>query len=114
MLASFTFVNPEPSIEACYVGNQSTYHGDCMLGILKTILKTDANAEVGFNFCGHSDLNFKTACYEIVGMWIKSFLYPSKQQLESECTKAPEADYAINCLNANSETSPSVPMFEPV
>jgi hypothetical protein len=114
MLAPFTFVNPEPSIEARYVGNRSSYHEDCLLGTLKTILKTDANAEVGFNFCGHSDMDFKATCYEIVGMWIKSFLYSSKQQFESECAKAPDADYAINCLNANSKTSSSIPVFEPV
>ena len=114
MLAPFAYTDPEPSIVACYVGNQTTYHNDCLTGTLKTILKGDATTEVGVKFCSLSKLDFKAACYEIVGVWIKTFLYPNKQELESECTNAPDVDYVINCINANSEISVDVPMFEPV
>ncbi len=81
MLAPFAYANPEPSIAACYVGNQPTYHDDCLIGTLKTILKTDAKTDVGVKFCSLSKQDFKAACYEIVGMWIKAFLYPNKQEL---------------------------------
>ena len=50
----------------------------------------------------------------MVGMWIKTFLYPNQQELLSECAKAPDVDYVINCINANPETRIDVPMFEPV
>ena len=84
------------------------------MGILKTILKSDAKTDVGVQFCSLSKENFKATCYEIVGMWIKTFLYPNQQELESQCAKAPDVDYVIKCINADTETSLVVPMFEPV
>jgi hypothetical protein len=59
-----------------------------------------------------SKLDFKAECYETVGIWIKTFLYPNQQEWERECAKAPNIDYVINCINANPETS--VTTFEPV
>ena len=85
-----------------------------MIGILKTILKSDAKTDVGVQFCSLSKEDFKATCYEIVGMWIKTFLYPDKQELESECAKAPDVNYVIKCINANPKTSLILPMFEPV
>ena len=114
LLAPFAYANPELSIVACYLGNQSTYHDDCLVGTLKTILKTDAKTDVGVKFCSLSKLDFKATCYEMVGMWIKAFLYPNQQELLNECAKAPDVDYVINCINANPETHVDVTMFEPV
>jgi len=114
MLAPFAYTNPEPSIAACDFGNQTTYHNDCLIGILKTILKSDAKTDVGVQFCSLSKEDFKATCYEIVGMWIKTFRYPDKQELESECAKAPDVNYVIKCINANPKTSLILPMFEPV
>ena len=114
LLAPIAYTNPEQSIAACYRGNQSTYYADCLTGTLKTILKGDAKTDVGVKFCSLSNLEFKAACYEIVGIWIKTFLSPHKQELESECAKAPDVDYVINCINANHETNADVPIFEPV
>lgn len=89
-----------------------TYHDDCLIATLKTILKNDAKTDVPFKFCSLSKLDFKAECYEIVGIWIKTFLYPNQQEWERECAKAPDIDYVINCINANPETS--VTAFEPV
>ena len=114
MLASFAYPNPELSIAACYVGNQPTYHDDCLIGTLKTILKTDAETDIGVKYCSLSKQDFKAVCYEIVGTWIKMFLYPNKQELESQCAKVPDADFVINCINADTNTSRDVSMFEPV
>jgi hypothetical protein len=114
LLQPIAYTNTEQAIAACYRGNQPTYHEDCLIGTLKTILKQDAKTEVAFKFCSLSKPDFKAECYEIIGMWIKSFLYPNKQELESECAKAPDIDYVINCINANPETSVHVTIFEPV
>jgi hypothetical protein len=108
------YTNTEQAIAACYRGNQPTYHDDCLIGTLKTMLKGDEKTDVAFKFCSLSKLDFKAECYEIVGMWIKTFLYPNQQQQqwERECAKAPDIDYVINCINANPETS--VTVFEVV
>jgi hypothetical protein len=42
------------------------------------------------------------------------FLYPTKQELESECAKIPEINYTSNCINAYPAMGAEVPMFEPV
>lgn len=114
LLETAAYTNPELSIAACYVGNQTIYHKDCLLGTLKTIMKGDATTEVGFNYCSHTNLDFKAACYEIVGLWIQEFLSTTKEELESECAKAPDSDYIITCINANQKLDTDVPIFEPV
>ena len=114
LLETAAYTNPELSIAACYVGNQTIYHNDCLVGTLKTIMKGDANTAVGFNYCSHSNLDFKATCYEIVGLWIKEFLNTSKEELESECAKAPDIDYVVNCITANQKITTDVPIFEPV
>jgi hypothetical protein len=111
-LQLLAYTNTEQAIAACYRGNQPTYHNDCLIATLKTILKNDAKTDVPFKFCSLSKLDFKAECYETVGMWIKMFLYPNQQEWERECAKAPDIDYVINCINANPETS--VTAFEPV
>jgi hypothetical protein len=111
MLQLLAYTNTEQAIAACYRGNQPTYHDDCLIGTLKTLLKGDANTDASFKFCGLSKLDFKAECYEIVGIWIKTFLYPNQQEWERECAKAPDIDYVINCINANPETR-SVTVFE--
>jgi hypothetical protein len=112
LLASIAYTNPEQAIASCYSGNQPTYHDDCLTGTLKTILKGDAKTEVGVNYCSHSNQDFKASCYEIVGIWIKSFLNPSKQEMENECSKAPDVDFVINCINSKSNTKVDVTIFE--
>ncbi len=114
LLETIAYTHPELTIAACYLGNQAKYHNDCLLGTLKTILKGDANTEVGFKYCSNSKLDFKASCYEIVGMWIKAFLNTTKLELESECAKAPDVDYAINCINPNQTTGVDVLIFEPI
>ena len=114
LLETIAYIHPELSIAACYIGNQAKYHNDCLLGTLKTILKGDVNTEVGFKYCSNSKLDFKDSCYEIVGMWIKTFEHTRKVELESECAKAPDVDYAINCINPNQTTGVDVPIFEPI
>jgi hypothetical protein len=111
-LQLLAYTNTEQAIAACYRGNQPTYHDDCLITTLKTILKNDAKTDVPFKFCSLSKLDFRAECYETVGMWIKTFLYPNQQEWERECAKAPDIDYVINCINANPETS--VTTFEPV
>jgi len=106
------YTNPEQAIAACYRGNHTTYHDDCLIGTLKTMLKGDVKTDAAFKFCSLSNLDFKAECYEIVGMWIKSFLHPNQQELERECVKVPDIDYIINCINANPETSVQVTVFE--
>lgn len=113
-LQLFAYTNTEQAIAACYRGNQPTYHDDCLIGTLKTMLKGDAKTDVAFKFCSLSKLDFKAECYEIVGMWIKTFLCPNQQEWKRECAKAPDIDYVINCINANPETSTSITVFEPV
>jgi len=108
------YTNPDQAIAYCYQGNQPAYHDDCLTGTLKTMLKGDAKTDVAFKFCSLSNLDFKSECYQIVGMWIKAFLYPNKQELERECTKAPDIDYVINCINASKETSMQASVFEPL
>jgi hypothetical protein len=114
LLAPIAYTKPAQSIAACYSGNQPIYHNDCLNGTLKTILKGDAKTEVGFKFCSLLKTDDKAACYETVGIWIKTFLSPDKQELKSECGKAPDVDYAINCTNSKSGNNTEVPFFEPV
>ena len=114
LLETAAYTSPELAIAACYIASQTIYHNDCLLGTLKTIMKGDANTAVGFNFCSHSNLDFKATCYEIVGLWIKAFLNASKEEMESECTKAPDIDFIVNCTNANQIITTDVPIFEPV
>jgi len=52
--------------------------------MLRTVLKADVKADIGFQFCSLSRPDFKAECYEIVGMWIK-MLYPNQAELEREC-----------------------------
>lgn len=112
-LYSTVYTNAEQAIAYCYLGNQSSYHGDCLRGTLRTILKADVKADVGFQFCSLSRPDFKAQCYEIVGMWIK-MLYPNQGELERECSKAHDSDYVINCINANPQTSMHIAVFEPI
>lgn len=85
------------------------------MGTLKTILKGDANTEVGFKYCSNTKLDFKGSCYEIVGMWIKAFLSTQKKtELENECANIPDVDYAINCMNPNQATGIDILIFEPI
>jgi hypothetical protein len=41
------------------------------------MLKQDAKTDSAFNFCSLSDVDFRSDCHKIVGMWIKSFLSPT-------------------------------------
>jgi hypothetical protein len=113
ILQSIVYGNTEQAIAYCYLGNQSSYHNDCLRGLLRTVLKGDAKVDIGFQLCSLSRPDFKAECYEIVGMWIKILLNPNQQELESECSKARDLDYVINCINANPETSIHVTVFEP-
>jgi hypothetical protein len=106
--------NPEQAIAYCYQGNQPAYHNDCLIGTLKTMLKGDANTDAAFKFCSLSNLDFKSECYQIIGMWIKAFLYPNLHEQERECSKAPDIDYVTDCINASEETSVQTSIFEPV
>jgi hypothetical protein len=108
------YTNPEQAIAYCYQGNQPAYHDDCLTGTLKTMLKGDAKTDTAFKFCSLSNLDFKSECYQIVGMWIKAFLYPNLQELERECSKAPDIDYVTDCINASKETSMQASVFEPL
>jgi hypothetical protein len=112
-LYTTVYTNAEEAIAYCYLGNQSSYHDDCLRGMLRTVLKADVKADIGFQFCSLSRPDFKAECYEIVGMWIK-MLYPNQAELERECSKAHDIDYVINCINANPETSMHVAVFEPI
>jgi hypothetical protein len=113
VLYSNVFTNAEQAIAYCYLGNQSSYQDDCLIGMLRTVLKADVKADIGFQFCSHSGPDFKAECYEIVGMWIK-MVYPNQGELERECSKAQDIDFIINCINANPETSIHVAVFEPI
>src|ERR671918_119860 len=113
ILQRIVYENAEQAIAYCYLGNQSSYHNDCLTGLLRTILKGDAKADIGFQLCSVSRPDFKAECYEIVGMWIKMLLNPNQQELESACSKARDLDYVINCINANPETSIHITVFEP-
>jgi hypothetical protein len=108
------YKDTEKAVSACYRGNQPGYHDDCLTGTLKTMLKGDAKTDVAFKYCSLVNRDFKAECYEITGMWIKAFLYPNQQEQERECSKAPDIDYVINCINANPETSVQVTVYEPV
>jgi hypothetical protein len=112
-LYSTVYANAGQAIANCYLGNQSSYHDDCLRGMLRTVLKADVKTDIGFQFCSLSRPDFKAECYEIVGMWIK-MLYPNQAELERECSKAHDTDYVINCINANPETSMHVAVFEPI
>ena len=114
LLETIAYTFPELSIAACYIGGQAKYHNDCLLGTLKTILKGDANTEVGFKFCSNTKLDFKASCYEIIGMWIKAFLGIKEIELESECAKVPDVNYAVNCMNPNQTTGIDILIFEPI
>jgi hypothetical protein len=106
--------NPEQAIAYCYQGNQPAYHDDCLIGTLKTMLKGDAKTAAAFKFCSLSNLDFKSECYQIAGMWIKAFLSPSLQDWERECSKTPDIDYVTDCINASEETNVQASIFEPV
>jgi hypothetical protein len=112
-LYSTVYTNAEQAIAYCYLGNQSSYHDDCLRGMLRTVLKADVKADIGFQFCSLSRPDFKAECYEIVGMWVK-MLYPNQAELERECSKTHDINYVINCINANPETSMHVAVFEPI
>jgi hypothetical protein len=109
----FVYGYSEQAIEYCYLGNQSSYHDDCLIGLLRTVLKGDTKPDIGFQLCSLSRSDFKAECHEAVGMWIKMLLNPNQQELESVCSKARDIYYVVNCINANPETSIQVTVFEP-
>jgi len=106
--------NPEKAIKNCYQGNQPAYHDDCLIGMVTMMLKHGAKTYSAFKLCSLSDLDFKSECHKIVGMWIKSFLSPDLQELERECSKTPEIDYVTDCINASEETNVQASIFEPM
>lgn len=114
LLSSLASTNPDVPVAACNIVNESTHRENCMIGTLKTILKSDGKTDVGFSFCSASNSEFKTSCYQILGMWIKMYLNTDKQGRESECKKASDGNYISNCINANPDTKIDVRMFEPV
>jgi hypothetical protein len=114
LLETFAYNDAELSITTCYLGNHTKLHNDCLLGTLKTMLKGYADPSVGFTYCSKSNLDFKALCYQIVGMWIKSFLHAGKVDLENECARAPETNYIINCINTNQTTGEDFFLFEPI
>jgi hypothetical protein len=113
LLFPIVYWNAEQAIAYCFLGNQSSYHHDCLIGMLKAVLKTDAEPDTGLQFCSLSKPDFKAECYEIVGMWIKT-LYSDQEELERECSKVDDVEYVINCINANPEISVHIAVFEPV
>ncbi len=108
------FRNPEEAIKICYQGNQPAYHNDCLTGTVKSMLKQDAKTDSAFKFCNLSDVDFRSECHKIVGMWIKAFLSPNLQELERECSKTPKLDYVTDCINASEETNVQASVFEPM
>ena len=108
------FRNPEEAIRICYQGNLSDYHNDCLSGTVKSMLKQDAKTDPAFKFCSLSEVDFRSECHNIVGMWIKSFLSLNLQELERECSKTPEIDYVADCINASEETDVQASVFEPM
>ncbi|MGD9533656.1 MAG: hypothetical protein AB7V56_07795 [Candidatus Nitrosocosmicus sp.] len=114
LLSFLASTNPDVPVAACNIANESSHREDCMVGTLKTILKGDGKTDVGFNFCGSSNPEFKATCYYIMGIWIKMYLYTDKQDWENECNKAVDKDYVDNCIRANPDASVGVRMFEPV
>jgi hypothetical protein len=114
ILASTAYTNPAQAVAACYGGINPTYADGCLLGTLRSVLKQNEKADFGLKFCSLTKLDFKAACYGIVGIWIKTFFNPAKQELESECAKAPDTNYVANCINAKPGTGAGVSVFEPV
>jgi hypothetical protein len=114
MLEDVGYENPEKAIKNCYQGNQPDYHDDCLIGMVTFMLKQDAKTYSAFKLCSLSDLDFKSECYQIVGIWIKAFLSPPLQELERECSKIPDIDYVTDCINASEETNVQVSVFEPM
>jgi hypothetical protein len=111
-LGDVAYNNPELAVAACYLGEQArSYHDDCMRGMLRVVLDDDAKTDLGFELCSLSRPDFKAECYEIMGMWIKMF-NPNQQELERECSKVPEIDYLINCINANPDSRMHIRVFE--
>ena len=108
------YTNPQQAITNCYQGNQPAYHDDCLIGTVKTMLKADAKTGFAFKICSLSNLDFKSECYQIVGMWIKAFLSPNLQELERECSKTSDIDYVTDCINASEETNVQASVFEPM
>jgi hypothetical protein len=111
-LEYFAFTNPEEAIEICYQGNQPTYHNDCLTGTVKTMLKQGGKTGPVFKICSLSNVDFRSDCHKIVGMWIKAILSPNLQELESECSKTPDIDYVTDCINASEETNVQASVFE--
>lgn len=106
--------NPEKAIASCNQGKESDYYDDCLIGTLKSMLKQDGKISSAFRFCSHSDVDFRSECHEIVGMWIKAFLYPNPQDLQKECSKTPETAYVTDCINASENTDVQASIFEPM
>ena len=108
------YTNPQKAISNCYQGKEAAYHDDCLTGTIKTMLKQDAKTSSAFKLCSISDRDFKSECYQIIGIWIKAFLSPSQQELERECSKISEIDYVTDCINASEETNVQAKVFEPM
>jgi hypothetical protein len=114
MLEYDGYTNPEKAIKNCYRGNQPSYHNDCLVGTVKSMLKQDAKTDSAFDLCSLSDVDFKSECYQIVGMWIKGFLSTNVQELKRECSKTPDIDYVTDCMNASEDTNIQSSIFEPM
>jgi hypothetical protein len=82
-----------------------------MRGMLRVVLDDNVETDLGFQLCGLSSPDYKAECYEIIGMWIKMF-NPNQQDLERECSKAPDSGYVINCINASPDTRTHISTFE--
>lgn len=111
-LEYFGYTDPEQAITICHQGNQSAYHDDCLIGTVTMMLKDDSKTVSAFKFCSLSSPDFKSECYQLIGMWIKAFLSPNLQELERECSKTPDIDYVTDCINASEETNVQASVFE--
>jgi hypothetical protein len=112
-LADTVYTNAELGIASCYLGDQATsYHDECLRGILRVVLDNDVKTDLAFQSCSLSRPDYKAECYEIVGMWIKMLFSPNQQELERECSKARDTDYVINCINASPDTRVHISIFE--
>ncbi len=112
-LADTVYTNPELAIASCYLGDQATsYHDECLRGMLRVVLDDDVKTDLAFEFCSLSRPDYKAQCYEIVGMWIKTMFNPNQQELERECSKARDTDYVINCINASPDSRIHISIFE--
>jgi hypothetical protein len=86
--------NPHKALASCRLAKSN--EGDCLYGVSREIVNSDAAAPRGARFCSLSPLRYRARCYSGVGSVLAS-LEPTPKTLRAACRKV-SGRYLDGCL----------------